>query len=105
MSFVLTYAIISVPLHKLAVFIAVTTAWGPVAMTFLRRSSDLRGEVEPMPAVLPLNPLMLLWSKKDGGPERRYGNPQTARPPCPAGEGRRSALGPARLVAASPARH
>ncbi|MFC4171555.1 sodium/glutamate symporter [Microvirga sp. GCM10011540] len=97
MSFVLTYAIMSIPLHKtmaitplmglagvMAVlssaafgwllfpifakaagryygaviataFIAVTTGWGPVAMSFLRRSTDERGEVEPMPAILPLN--------------------------------------------------
>ncbi len=97
MSFVLTYAIMSVPLHKIAsitplmglagvlailtsaafgwllfpvfaraagryygavvatVLIAVTTGWGPVAMAFLRRSTDEQGEIEPMPAILPLN--------------------------------------------------
>jgi hypothetical protein len=97
MSFVLTYAIMSVPLHLIGsitplmatagllailtsvafawalfplfarmagayygavigtVMIAVTTGWGPVAMSFLRRSTDEKGEVEPMPAILPLN--------------------------------------------------
>ncbi|MFC4173576.1 sodium/glutamate symporter [Microvirga sp. GCM10011540] len=97
MSFVLTYAIMSIPLHKITsitpmmglagalaimtsaafgwllfplfakvvgryygaviatAFIAVTTGWGPVAMAFLRRSTDQQGEVEPMPAILPLN--------------------------------------------------
>ncbi|WEX07989.1 sodium/glutamate symporter [Chelativorans sp. AA-79] len=97
MSIVLTYAIMSVPLHMLAnvsppmllagvlviscsaavgallfpvfarildpyyaavvatAFVAVTTAWGPAAMSFLRRSTDEAGEVEPMPAILPLS--------------------------------------------------
>ena len=105
MGFVLTYAILSVPLHLVAevtwpmaaaglmamlmsvalawalrpvfsrlagayygaviatAFIAVTTAWGPVAMSFLRRSSDEEGEVEPMPAILPMNAFFLLpWT-------------------------------------------
>ena len=101
MGFVLTYAVLSVPLHLLVqvtpqmmgagllamlasvalgwalwpvfslmagsyygavistVFIAVTTGWGPVAMAFLRRSSDEEGEVEPMPAILPVNAFFL----------------------------------------------
>ncbi|WP_230533400.1 hypothetical protein [Microvirga roseola] len=101
MSFVLTYAIMSIPLHQITlvtplmaasgllailtsaafawavfpifarvvdryygaviamVLIAVTTGWGPVAMSFLRRSTDERGEVEPMPAILPLNAFFL----------------------------------------------
>lgn len=105
MGFVLTYAILSVPLHLVAevtwamaaagllamlmsvglawalwpvfcrlagayygaviatAFIAVTTAWGPVAMAFLRRSSDEDGEVEPMPAILPMNAFFLFpWT-------------------------------------------
>lgn len=39
--------------------IAVTTGWGPMAMSFLRRSADQKGEVEPMPAILPLNALFV----------------------------------------------
>jgi ESS family glutamate:Na+ symporter len=95
MSLVLTYALMSVPLHNLrllslplvlagllaiggsvlvawlafplfarftnryfaaivtTVFLAVTTAWGPVEMSYLREFTDEEGPVEPMPVILP----------------------------------------------------
>jgi Na+/glutamate symporter len=40
-------------------FAAVTTGWGPVAMSFPRRFTDASGPVEPMPAILPLNAFFL----------------------------------------------
>lgn len=40
-------------------FCGVTTGWGPVGMSFLRRFTGRRGEVEPMPVVLPLNAFYL----------------------------------------------
>ncbi len=105
MGIVLTYAIMSVPLHTLGlltapmvggallaicssvlvawlafpvfsrftdryyaavvatVFLAVTTGWGPVAMSYLRRFTDEEGKVEPMPDILPLNAFFLFpWT-------------------------------------------
>lgn len=101
MGIVLTYAVMSVPLHLLSrvtlpmlaagilsvgasavvawalyplfarlagryyavviatAFLAVTTGWGPVAMSFLRRFTDQSGPVEPMPMILPLNAFFL----------------------------------------------
>lgn len=101
MGIVLTYAIMSVPLHLLSritlpmlaagtlsvgasavvawalyplftrvagryyavviatAFLAVTTGWGPIAMSFLRRFTDQSGPVEPMPVILPLNAFFL----------------------------------------------
>lgn len=95
MGLVLTYALLSVPLHRLevlsapmllsgllalaasaavglllfpllerlldpyyavvvsTVFVAVTTGFGPVAMSFLHRFTDEEGPVEPMPVILP----------------------------------------------------
>lgn len=40
-------------------FLAITMGWGPVGMAFLRRSTGLRGPVEPMPVILPLNAFYL----------------------------------------------
>lgn len=40
-------------------FFAITTGWGPVGMGFLRRFTDEKGEVEPMPVVMPLNAFYL----------------------------------------------
>jgi Na+/glutamate symporter len=41
------------------VFVAVTTGFGPVAMSFLHRFTDEEGPVEPMPVNLPLNAFYL----------------------------------------------
>jgi ESS family glutamate:Na+ symporter len=97
MNLVLTYAIMSIPLHLLShvtpalliggllsvaaslflsivlfhlftrltnkyyaavtatAFFALTTGWGPLAMSFLRQFVHTRGDVEPMPVIMPLN--------------------------------------------------
>lgn len=101
MGLVLTYALLSIPLHHLGlltpamlllalpalaasaaaawllypllarllhpycaavvatVFFTVTTGWGAMGMSLLHRFTDRDGEVEPMPAILPLNAFYL----------------------------------------------
>ncbi len=45
--------------RRRSAFIAVTTDWGSIAMTFPRRSTDEQARVEPMPAILPQNAFYL----------------------------------------------
>ncbi|WP_347159476.1 sodium/glutamate symporter [Pontibacter chitinilyticus] len=40
-------------------FLVVTTGWGPMAMSFLRRFMNEEGPVEPMPVIMPLNAFFL----------------------------------------------
>lgn len=39
--------------------LAVTTGWGPIAMSFLQRYVEEEGPVEPMPVIMPLNAFYL----------------------------------------------
>lgn len=41
------------------VFLGITTGWGPMAMSYLRRLQDEEGQPEPVPAVLPLHAFFL----------------------------------------------
>ena len=41
------------------VFLGITTGWGPLAMSYLRRFTDEEGQPELVPAVLPLNAFFL----------------------------------------------
>lgn len=40
-------------------FLAITTGWGPMGMSFLRRFMNEEGPVEPMPVIMPLNAFYL----------------------------------------------
>lgn len=97
MGFVLTYAIMSIPLYKLGLltlpmviaaflailgsvgvtwvmysvvcrfidpyyaavvasaFLGITTGWGPIGMSYLRRFTDEKGPIPPTPIIVPLN--------------------------------------------------
>lgn len=46
-----------------ALFLGITTAWGPISMSYLRRFTDEQGPIPVMPVILPLNAFFLFpWT-------------------------------------------